>query len=488
MAPILVWWSILLFSGFPWQVQRLGIVPAPQGLEQVVSLGAGQYLLLASSLPGQSRVLEQAGDGTLVETPEAPGLVQAPGFFSLTVMHPGPEEALLAGVEVLTPTVLRLYRWTPDRWEEVAEWALPAPATGNLAALDSSQVLVPLETGLWLARVDSGGSLQPLLMTGAPVLSVQRFLADSMLLLLQTQEGWWLWQPTGLLLPLAGSETAVAPLPLSDWAGAAFVGLDTLGTLTLWNREGQVLARHEGRAAGRFRFLPIWNQGVLGWGTTREGAPALVSFSPAVLDLKLFPLDSLGEAVWPVVGPEPRFLVQAGDSAVLLALEGAEDLLGWRIPGDFQGTLEIFGPSRVLHFHPVEPGMPLLVAGEVDSVRWRWGTHAWRLAVPAPGRILPLSPAEVHESTTGQGPQNLWIWPNPVHGRVRVEYRVTEPALVEVLLCRSNGQVLRVLDRSVRDPGLYQVETSLEGLPPGQYLVVCRRGNEIENRKLILIP
>ncbi len=494
---LLGWIGFLVFS-LPWTVVRESSVPLPPGVEASICLDANhdgvQDLLLVSTLPGQSRLLENPGTGVFVETPAPVGLLQSPGFLSLVPLRQEGSETLLAGVEVLTPTVLRMYRGSEVRWEEVAEVLLPAAVSGDLVPLDSTTLLVPLETGVWQARVDSlAPILKPLLYTGQPVLSLQAWASDSgdLWLLVEMASGWALWQDGQGLHSLAGAGTVFSFLPVSDVPEAVLVSVDTAGLWTLWSDRGLPLARQEALGLTRLHFLPVWDQGLLGWGTTGQGEPVLVRFVPSLLQVEFVSLDTLGEGLWPLdpgTPPAPRFLVFQQDSARLVSLQG--DFWEWRLPPDFEGALQVFGALYPLR---VRRGMPqafsaVLFTGTADSACWLLGDFRYRLSLPAPGHLVPLEVAGEGPGVSAPVSQNLWVWPNPAHGRIRVEYQVAEPTLVEVLLCRSDGQVLRVLDRSVRDPGRYEVEASLEGLPPGQYLIVCRRGNEVENRKVVLIP
>ncbi len=486
------WASVLLLSLVSGPLYRQGSFPVPSVPDQVVPVDYGNDgdpdLLLVSSLPGGTRLLENEGAGTFVDITETTDLPEIPGFLALVPLPlPSP---WLVGTDILSPQRFHLYRLTPHGLEEWASVDLPAGLSGSPLVRDSLRVLLPLETGVLTVEVDTLGGLEvgPFRGMPGPVWELHVLASDT------GQELWLVHVPRGWFLgpkdhPQAPLPHQVCPLPLTDAARGLLVAWDTTGTTWLLDAEGGVVAQGVGAPKGTFRFLPVWSEGLWGWGTTAAGQPALVRFRPSVLQWELLRLDSLGEVVYPIAAPEspaPVFVVFGHDSAVVLGFSPVAPLRGWRSPPG--GALSLWFRSRyvgVWYRRWIPSALPFVAVADVDSALWFTPSGPVPLRLPGFGSLAPLEPAP---ETQEPEPTGLWVWPNPTHRNLRIEYLVTEPALVEVLLCRTDGQVLQVLDRTVRDPGRYEITAQLEHLPPGQYLVVCRRGNEVENQKIILIP
>ena len=492
------WVILLTFAPGGGPVYREGILPLETPPEQVVTIDWGNDgdpdLLWVSPLPGETRLLENEGAGNFVDITETTDLPQSPGFLTLTALPFASASPWLVGTDILSPQRLRLYRFSSRALEEVATLTLPSGLTGPLRVLDPQTLLLPLETGVLPVSVDTLGTLEagPLVSTDGPVLDLWVLPADSgsgAVWLLQTPQAWFLGTPEEpQAYALTSADTRVCPLPFTPSPEPQLLVWDSSGTLSLLSLQGQILLR--GTAPpGAYQFLPVWANGLWGWGTTAEGQPALVHFQPALLQWEILHLDSLGETVVPVDDPEdpwPRFLVLGHDSAVLVRLQPGDDLAGWLLPSSPPPRLWVRSLYHPLWFHPWIPSpLGMVVVARADSALWLTPSGPVPLNPPAPGTVVPLG---ITSGPSGATPVGLWVHPNPTHRTLKIEFLVTEPALVEVLLCRTDGQVLRVLDRSVRQPGRYQIVTQLDPLPPGQYLVVCRRGNEVENRKVILLP
>jgi len=80
------------------------------------------------------------------------------------------------------------------------------------------------------------------------------------------------------------------------------------------------------------------------------------------------------------------------------------------------------------------------------------------------------------------------VYPNPIHSKATIEYKVKKPALVELTIFNVSGQKIVNLVNELQNAGVRKVEWTPDHLPNGLYFAKLRIGSETKTRRLIIQP
>ena len=78
-------------------------------------------------------------------------------------------------------------------------------------------------------------------------------------------------------------------------------------------------------------------------------------------------------------------------------------------------------------------------------------------------------------------------YPNPFNGKTIIKYHVPQKSKVTLMVFNCDGFILEKLIKKEHDPGVYEVEIFLEGLPEGTYFYQMITDKYTETRSMELI-
>ena len=81
---------------------------------------------------------------------------------------------------------------------------------------------------------------------------------------------------------------------------------------------------------------------------------------------------------------------------------------------------------------------------------------------------------------------NIKSYPNPFNGEFKVSYDIPADGPTEIKVFSSSGELVRVLDRSEKNPGSYETSINTNGLASGVYFVTIGQAGYYEVVKVIL--
>lgn len=84
--------------------------------------------------------------------------------------------------------------------------------------------------------------------------------------------------------------------------------------------------------------------------------------------------------------------------------------------------------------------------------------------------------------------REMIVYPNPIHSKATIEYKVKKPALVELTIFNVSGQKIVNLVNELQNAGTQKVEWTPDNLPNGLYIAKLRIGNETKTQRLIIQP
>lgn len=114
---------------------------------------------------------------------------------------------------------------------------------------------------------------------------------------------------------------------------------------------------------------------------------------------------------------------------------------------------------------------------EVNGVRSRYIARWSKLPT------LPVSPP----GGTGSDRLIMACHPNPLRGRLEVQYRLPERGIVELTIHDLQGRRIRSVLRGVRAQGVHREEWQDSTLPPGVYFLSLRLGHRVESTRIIAL-
>lgn len=81
----------------------------------------------------------------------------------------------------------------------------------------------------------------------------------------------------------------------------------------------------------------------------------------------------------------------------------------------------------------------------------------------------------------------LNAYPNPLAGKTKLRWRLTEASQVQISILDTRGKILETLVNEFKQPGEYSFDFESSGLANGVYFCRFKAGKIIENQKLVLI-
>jgi hypothetical protein len=101
-------------------------------------------------------------------------------------------------------------------------------------------------------------------------------------------------------------------------------------------------------------------------------------------------------------------------------------------------------------------------------------------------RFLLLEPMEKSNKLPDSGSKDIRIYPNPATKSFTIEFELEQPGIVEIELLNRNGDVIEILDHTIRSSGINVF--NYDGGPvatPGVYFIRVKTSEKTMTRKLI---
>lgn len=103
------------------------------------------------------------------------------------------------------------------------------------------------------------------------------------------------------------------------------------------------------------------------------------------------------------------------------------------------------------------------------------------------GGITVSNVVEMDEAEIPEAFRLYQNFPNPFNPRTTLQFDVKEPCEVTLTLYNQLGQQVRLLAKSLYDPGSYKISLAANDIPSGIYIYRIRMGNFTDTKKLVLL-